>query len=159
MKTETKTGLIVAGATVAGASLILLNSNARNKVKDTTINVKDNVNKYAQTIKEDPQGAKEAIIHRVKNATNISKEAVDKIQEVLDHQAKDMKQSALNMKTETKNLTQNVKDAGEGLKTVEDKATEAKDELWAAKDDIASESLPDGLRQENGHTITNRPVN
>jgi gas vesicle protein len=159
MQKGTKTGLIVAGATIAGASLVLLNSNARNKVKDTTVSVKDNVNKYAQTIKDDPQGAKEAIIHRVKNATDISKEALAKIQEVLDDQAKDVKRSAQNMKAETENVAQNVKDAKEDFKAAENKAMEAKDELRAAKDDIASESLPNGLRQADSDTITNRPVN
>jgi len=137
MEKGTKTGLLVAGA-VAGVSLVLLNSNARNKVKDTSAGVKNTVNKYAQTIKEDPQGSKDAIIGRIQNAMEISKEAINKIQSILDNQAQDIKDAAQNVRNETKYVKERAKDAGEDFQDVKDKAMEAKGELKSTKDDLNS---------------------
>ncbi|WP_405097190.1 hypothetical protein [Oceanobacillus sp. FSL H7-0719] len=137
---KAKTGLIVAGVIAGASSLILLNSNAREKVKDTSKNMKDSVNKYATTIKEDPNGIKNAIITRVQNATDISKEALNKIQEVLDTQVKDIKDTTKNVVDESKEVMSSVKDAKGDLADVKDRAVEAKDQLLSAKDDVQSKA-------------------
>ena len=86
-------GLIVTGLVAGASSFILLNKNAREKVVDTSKTVKDSVGKYTTNIKEDPQGTKNAIINRIQNATEISKEAMNKIQNILDTEVKEMKET------------------------------------------------------------------
>ncbi|MHA6251788.1 hypothetical protein [Oceanobacillus sp. CAU 1775] len=135
---KAKTGWIVSGVIAGASSLVLLNSNARTKVKDTSKNVKDSVNKYTTAIKEDPDGAKNAIITRVQNATEISKEAINKIQAILDTQVKDIKDTTQNVVQESKDVMSNVKDVKSDLMDVKDSAIEAKDELLSAKDDVKS---------------------
>lgn len=135
-----KKGLIVAGVIAGASSLVLLNSNAREKVKDTSKNMKDSVNKYATTIKEDPNGTKNAIITRVQNATEISKEAINKIQEILDTQVKDVKDTTKHVVEESKEAMSSVKDAQGELGDVKDRAVEAKDQLLSAKDDVKSKA-------------------
>lgn len=137
---KAKKGLIVAGVIAGASSLVLLNSNAREKVKDTSKNVKDSVNKYATTIKEDPNGMKDAIITRIQNATEISKEAINKIQAILDTQVKDIKDTTKNVVEESKEVMSSVKDAQGELVDVKDSATEVKDQLLSAKDDIQSKA-------------------
>lgn len=137
-KQKAKKGLIVAGIIAGASSLILLNSNAREKVKDTSKNVKNTVNKYATTIKEDPNGTKDAIINRIQNATDISKEAIHKIQEILDTQVNDIKDTTKNVVEESKDVVSSVKNAKGELVDVKDSAVEAKDELLSAKDDVKS---------------------
>ncbi|WP_067727718.1 hypothetical protein [Oceanobacillus damuensis] len=157
---KAKTGLVVAGV-LASASLVLLNSNARTKVKDTSRTMKDSVNKYATTIKEDPNGTKQALITRVQNATEISKEAINKIQAILDTQAKDIKETTKNVADESKEVLSSAKDAQGNLMEAKDKALEAKDELISAKDDVKSNSSEDNNNKTattTDHTITKTPV-
>ena len=159
---KAKTGLIVAGIIAGASSLVLLNSNAREKVKDTSKTMKDSVNKYATTIKEDPNGTKNAIITRVQNATEISKEAINKIQTILDTQVKDIKDTTKNVAEESKEVMSSVKDAQGELVDVKDSAVEAKDQLLSAKDDVKSkaESNTEKTPQPTtNHTITKTPVN
>lgn len=137
---KAKTGLIVAGIIAGASSLVLLNNNAREKVKDTSMNVKDSVSKYATTIKEDPNGTKDAIVTRIQNATEISKEAINKIQAILDTQVKDIKDTTKNVVEESKEVVSTVKDAQGELVDVKDSALEAKDELLSAKDDVKSKA-------------------
>lgn len=115
---------------------ILLNRGAREKVKDTSKNMKDSMNKYATTIKEDPQGVKDAIITRIQNATDISKEAIHKIQAILDTQVKDIKDTTKNVAKDSKEMMSSVKDGQGELSGVKDNVVEAKDELLSAKDDV-----------------------
>ena len=135
-KQKAKKGLLVAGIIAGASSLVLLNSNAREKVKDTSKSVKNTVTKYATTIKEDPNGTKDAIISRIQNATDISKEAIHKIQAILDTQVKDIKDTTKNVVEESKDVMSSVKDAKGELVDVKDSAVEAKDELLSAKDDV-----------------------
>jgi len=135
---KAKTGLIVAGVLAGASSLILLNSTAREKVKDTSKNVKNSVSEYTTAIKDDPQGAKDAIITRVQNATDISREAIDKIQAILDNQAKDIKDTTQHIMEESKEVVSSAKDAQSELTNVKDDAKDAKDELLSAKDDVKS---------------------
>ncbi len=107
-------------------------------MKDTSKNVKNTVNKYATTIKEDPNGTKDAIINRIRNATDISKEAIHKIQEILDTQVNDIKDTTKNVVEESKDVVSSVKNAKGELVDVKDSAVEAKDELLSAKDDVKS---------------------
>ena len=137
---KAKTGLIVAGVIAGVSSFVLLNSNAREKVKDTSKNVKDSVNKYATSIKEDPNGTKNAIITRVQNATEISKDAINKIQAILDTQVKDIKDTTKNVVDESKEVISSAKDAQGELADVKDRAVEAKDQLLSAKDDVKSKA-------------------
>ncbi|WP_249869992.1 hypothetical protein [Oceanobacillus saliphilus] len=158
---KAKTGLIVAGV-LASTSLILLNSNARTKVKDTSKSMKDSVNKYTASIKEDPNGTKEALITRVQNATEISKEAINKIQAILDTQAKEMKDTTKKIADDSKEVVSSAKDAKGDIKDVKDKALEAKNELLSAKEDVKSTS-PSSKNSKSkpttDHTITSTPVN
>ena len=159
---KAKTGLIVAGIIAGASSLVLLNSNAREKVKDTSKNMKNSVNKYAKTIKDDPNGTKNAIITRVQNATEISKEAINKIQAILDTQVKDIKDTTKNVVEESKEVVSSVKDAQGELVDVKDKAVEAKDQLVSAKDDVKSKVESNSKatsRPTTDHTITKKPVN
>ncbi|MFD1608751.1 hypothetical protein ACFSBH_14090 [Oceanobacillus luteolus] len=135
---KAKKGLIVAGVIAGASSLVLLNSNAREKVKDTSKNMKNTVSKYATTIKEDPNGTKEAIITRIQNATEISKDAIEKIQAILDTQVKDIKDTTQHVVEESKDVMSSVQDAKGELADVKDDAVEAKDELLSAKDDVKS---------------------
>lgn len=133
-----KKGAIVAGVIAGASSLVLLNSNAREKVKDTSKNMKNSVTNYTTAIKEDPQGAKDAIIRRLQNATEISKETLNKIQSILDNQAKDIKETTQNVIEESKEIKSSVKETQSELGEVKDKAAEAKDELVSTKDDVKS---------------------
>ncbi|MGJ9458659.1 hypothetical protein [Oceanobacillus sp. CF4.6] len=159
---KAKTGLIVAGVVAGASSLVLLNSNARTKVKDTSKTMKDSVGKYATTIKEDPNGTRAALITRVQNATDISKEAINKIQAILDTQVKDIKQTSKNVADESKEIMSSVKDAQGDVMDVKDKAVDAKDELLSAKDDVKF-NTSSGNRSKSGlttdHTFTKNPVN
>lgn len=122
---KAKKGLIVAGVIAGASSLVLLNSNAREKVKDTSKNMKNTVSKYATTIKEDPNGTKEAIITRIQNATEISKDAIEKIQAILDTQVKDIKDTTQHVVEESKDVMSSVQDAKGELADVKDDAVEA----------------------------------
>lgn len=156
---KAKTGILVAGA-IAGVSLVLLNSTARNKVVDTSKSVKDSVNKYASSVKEDPSGAKDAIITRIKNATEISKEAVTKIQSILDDQVSDIKSTTKNITEDTKDVLSSAKEAKGDITDVKDKAVEVKDELLSTKDDLDNGSSGGSNgKTETDHSITNKPVN
>lgn len=135
---KAKKGLIVAGVIAGASSLVLLNSNAREKVKDTSKKMKNTVSKYATTIKEDPNGTKEAIITRIQNATEISKDAIEKIQAILDTQVKDIKDTTQHVVEESKDVMSSVQDAKGELADVKDDAVDAKDELLSAKDDVKS---------------------
>jgi len=148
-----KTGLLVAG-TVAGASLLLLNPNARSKVKEKSTEVKDTVNKYATTIKEDPQGSKDAIIRRIQNATDTSKESISKIQGILDNRGKDIKETAKHAVQDTKHTASDTK---KDLQVVKDNATmETKHELESTKDDLSSkETAP----KTTSRTTVKDPIN
>lgn len=157
-----KKGLVVAGIIAGASSVVLLNSNAREKVKDTSKNVKDSVNKYATTIKDDPNGTKNAIITRLQNATEISKEAINKIQAILDTQVKDIKDTTKNVVGESKEVVSSVKDAQGEIVDVKDKAVEAKDQLLSAKDDVESKVDTNNMAAQKpttNHTITKKPVN
>lgn len=136
-KQKGKAGLIVAGIIVEASSFVLLNSNIREKVKDTSKDMKNTVTKYATTIKEDSNGTKDVIISRIQNATDISKEAINKIQEIFDTQVKDIKATTKNVE-EFKDVMSSVKDAKGELVDGKDSAVEAKDELLSAKDDVKS---------------------
>ncbi len=159
---KAKKGLVVAGIIAGASSLVLLNSSARTKVKDTSKTMKDSVNKYATTIKEDPNGTKNALITRVQNATEISKEAINKIQAILDTQVKDIKDTTKNVTEDSKDVLSSVKDAQGDLIDVKDKAVEAKDELLSAKDDVKSKA-DSGTKETSqlttDHTMTKTPVN
>ena len=148
---KAKTGLIITGIIAGASSLILLNSNAREKVKDTSKNMKDSVSKYATTIKEDPQGTKDAIVNRIQNATEISKEAINKIQAILDTEVKNIKGTTQNVVEESKDVMSSVKDAQGELADVKDHAVEAKDELLSAKDDVKSKA-------ESNNQTTQKPA-
>ncbi|WP_010649780.1 hypothetical protein [Oceanobacillus massiliensis] len=156
-----KTGLILAGV-LASASLVLLNSNARSKVKDTSKSMKDSVSKYATTIKDDPNGTRKAIITRVQNATEISKEAINKIQEILDTQVKDIKDTTKDVVDDTKEVFSTAKEAQSEFKEVKDKSVDAKDELLSTKDDIKSNSYSstENTKQSSNNTnlVTKTPV-
>ncbi|RLL46752.1 hypothetical protein D8M04_05990 [Oceanobacillus piezotolerans] len=153
---KAKTGLVVAGVLATGASIVLLNPNVRSKVKDTSRNVKDSVNQYATTIKEDPNGTKQAIITRIQNATEISKEALNKIQSILDNQAKDIKETTQSVVGDAKEVVDTAKDAQGELKDVKDKAVEAKDELVSAKDEVKSNKNEKNSKQQSNTTTSNK---
>ncbi len=159
---KAKTGLIVAGVIAGASSLVLLNSNAREKVKDTSRNMKDSINKYTTTIKEDPKGTKKAVITRIQNATDISKEAINKIQAILDTQGKEIKDTTQHVVEESKDVVSSAKDAQGELADVKESAVEAKDELLSAKDDVKSKvdsNSKEKQKPATDHTITKTPVN
>lgn len=139
-KTKSTKGLVVTGLVVGASSFILLNKNAREKVIDTSKTMKDSVGKYATNIKEDPQGAKDAIIQRIQNATEISKEAMNKIKNILDTEVKEMKDTTQHVVEESKEVMSSAKHTQGELADVKDHAVQAKDELLAAKDDVKSKA-------------------
>lgn len=118
-----KTGtLIGTGAVAAGVTLLFLNSNARNKIKDSSIQIKDTVGKYATTIKEDPKGTKNTIIEKVKRTSEISQDAMNKIQQILDNQGKEIKKT-------TKDVVEQSKEVADQSKEVASTAKDAQDDL------------------------------
>lgn len=141
-QTKATKGLVVTGLVVGASSFILLNKNAREKVIDTSKSMKDTVGKYATNIKEDPHGTKDAIVQRIQNATEISKEAMDKIKNILDTDVKEMKGTTQHVVEESKEVMSSAKHTQDELADVKDYAVQAKDELLATKDDIKSKDAP-----------------
>ncbi|WLV25269.1 hypothetical protein QR721_03290 [Aciduricibacillus chroicocephali] len=155
---------IAAGVAVTGLSLVLLNRNARNKVMDTSMSMKDTAMDYASNVKNDPSGVKSSLIDRIKTTSSITMEAVSKIQDILNNEGKDLKETANTLVKDSKQMINHAMEAKETLldakdKSMEakDKAMEAKDNVMEAKDDIAPDSKgknDSNLRRVGGEQVT-----
>lgn len=132
------TGLVVTGLIAGASTFILMNKNAREKVVDTSKNVKDTVGQYATNITEDPQGTKDAIINRIQNATEISKEAMNKIQHILDTDLKEIKDTTQHVVQGSKEVMSTAKHTQDEIADIKDHVSDAKDELLSAKNDVKS---------------------
>lgn len=130
---------IAAGIAVTGLSLVLLNRNARNKVIDTSMQVRNSAMDYASDIKSDPSGVKNSLIERIKTTSSITMEAVSKIQEILNNQGQDLKETATHLIDDSKQMIDHAKVAKESLTDAKDKVMDAKDKAADAKDTLTED--------------------
>lgn len=146
-----KAGVLVgAGAIAAGVSLLLMNTGTRTKIKNSSVQMKDKVSNYATTVKEDPQGTKNAIIDKVKRTTAITKDTVQKIQQILDNQGQEIKNT-------TKDAVEQTKDITKETKTIASTAKDAKEDFKEAGQDLKSE-MKSSDSKESDHHVENQPV-
>jgi len=143
---------IAAGVAVTGLSLVLLNRNARNKVMDTSMTMKNTAMDYASDIKNDPSGVKNSLIDRIKTTSSITLEAVSKIQEILNNQGQDLKETATNLIDDSKQMIDHAKEAKESLSVVKDKAMEATDKVADAKDTLTEDVNHDKHQKQKNNT-------
>ncbi|GAB3068922.1 hypothetical protein [Virgibacillus ainsalahensis] len=151
-KNKNKTGLLVgAGTVAAGLILILSNTKARKKLKESSSQMKDSVSNYASTVKEDPAGTKNMIIDKVKRTTEITKDAVNKIQQILDNQGQEIKETTQDMVEQSKDVVSTAKDAQEDLKEVSSDMKDAKNEMKPSSQQKKS--------KETDHHVLDEPIN
>ncbi|MFC3039603.1 hypothetical protein ACFOGI_05010 [Virgibacillus xinjiangensis] len=157
-----KVGMLVGvGSVAAGVSLILMNSNARTKVKDSSTQMKGTVSNYASTVKEDPKGTKDAIIDKVKRTTDITKDAVNKIQNILDNQGQEMKETAQDVVEQSKEVADQSKDVVDTAKDAQEELKGVGDDVKKAKDEVkpsGSKKKTNSASKETSHHVISEPI-
>ncbi|MGJ9384233.1 YtxH domain-containing protein [Salipaludibacillus sp. CF4.18] len=146
------TGMAV-GA-LAGAAVVMFDSNSRSKVMRSAGQAKDSVVKMSSDVKADPTAAKDQMMERIQNATVVLKEAVGDLQKINNKANEEVVEQVNDVKKDAQDIISSAKETGEDLKDVGSKAVEAKDEL-------VNNSGTEEASEENtkeGNTITNRPV-
>ena len=73
-------GIVIGG--MIGGFIAMLDSNTRNKVKDTALTVKDSSMNLISEVKKNPSDVKEQMIDSIKEASQVMKEAINNAQDL-----------------------------------------------------------------------------
>ncbi|MYL45834.1 hypothetical protein GLV94_09255 [Virgibacillus halodenitrificans] len=153
---DNKVGIAVGVGAVAGISYLLINSNSRNKMKDTTKNAKNTAGEYVNEIKQDPKGKKNEYVSKVKSVVENAQNALNKVQYVLDNQGKDIKSTTEDIVDHTKDIAATAADAKDELKDAGDDMKKAKEELKHSSTDTNGEASK--KTKETDHHVINDAI-
>lgn len=120
-------GMII-GAVIGGA-LSMLDSNTRNKVTETTKNMKDTtMDMYSQVI-NNPTEVKDDLQERLKSASSVLKEAISDAQKLYEKVNENIILPVTMVKDESSEILSHAKEATTDLKDIGGKVKEAGEEV------------------------------
>ncbi len=120
-------GMII-GAVIGGA-LSMLDSNTRNKVTETTKNMKDTTMDMYSQVKNNPTEVKDDLQERLKSASSVLKEAISDAQKLYEKVNENIILPVTLVKDESSEILSHAKEATTDLKDIGGKVKEAGEEV------------------------------
>ena len=120
-------GMII-GAVIGGA-LSMIDSNTRNKVTETTKNMKDSTLDMYSHVKNNPSEVKEDLQERLKSASTVLKEAISDAQNLYEKVNENIILPVTMVKEESSEILSQAKEATTELKDIGGKVKEAGEEV------------------------------
>ncbi|WP_342573076.1 YtxH domain-containing protein [Solibacillus sp. FSL K6-1781] len=120
-------GMII-GAVIGGA-LSMLDSNTRNKVTETTKNMKDTTMDMYSQVKNNPTEVKDDLQERLKSASSVLKEAISDAQKLYEKVNENIILPVTMVKDESREILSHAKEATTDLKDIGGKVKEAGEEV------------------------------
>lgn len=120
-------GMII-GAVIGGA-LSMLDSNTRNKVTETTKNMKDATMDMYSQVKNNPTEVKDDLQERLKSASSVLKEAISDAQKLYEKVNENIILPVTMVKDESSEILSHAKEATTDLKDIGGKVKEAGEEV------------------------------
>ncbi|MEK5185308.1 YtxH domain-containing protein [Solibacillus sp. FSL W7-1324] len=119
---------MVIGAVIGGA-LAMLDSTTRNKVTETTKNMKDSTMDMYSQVKNNPSEVKDDLQDRLKSASSVLKEAISDAQNLYEKVNTNIIQPVTMVTEESSEILSHAKDATTDLKDIGGKVKEAGEEV------------------------------
>ena len=119
---------MVIGAVIGGA-LSMLDSTTRNKVTETTKNMKDSTMDMYSQVKNNPSEVKDDLQDRLKSASSVLKEAISDAQNLYEKVNTNIIQPVTMVTEESSEILSHAKDATTDLKDIGGKVKEAGEEV------------------------------
>lgn len=119
---------MVIGAVIGGA-LSMLDSTTRNKVTETTKNMKDSTMDMYSQVKNNPSEVKDDLQERLKSASSVLKEAISDAQNLYEKVNENIILPVTMVKDESSEILSHAKDATTDLKDIGGKVKEAGEEV------------------------------
>ena len=110
---------------VIGGVVAMLDTNTRNKVKGTAINVKDSSMNMISEVKNNPSDVKEQMVNSFKEASNVMKEAINDAQRLYERVNNDMFGKVSDVKEITNQAMNTAVDAKSEISEIGSKVKEA----------------------------------
>lgn len=120
-------GMII-GAVIGGA-LSMLDSTTRNKVTETTKNMKDSTMDMYSQVKNNPSEVKDDLQERLKSASSVLKEAISDAQNLYEKVNENIILPVTMVKDESSEILSHAKEATTDLKDIGGKVKEAGEEV------------------------------
>lgn len=120
-------GMII-GAVIGGA-LSMLDANTRNKVTETTKNMKDSTLDMYSQVKNNPSEVKDDLQERLKSASSVLKEAISDAQNLYEKVNENIILPVTMVKDESSEILSHAKEATTELKDIGGKVKEAGEEV------------------------------
>ncbi|WP_339262015.1 YtxH domain-containing protein [Solibacillus sp. FSL W7-1472] len=120
-------GMII-GAVIGGA-LSMLDSNTRNKVTETTKNMKDTTMDMYSQVKNNPTEVKDDLQERLKSASSVLKEVISDAQKLYEKVNENIILPVTLVKDESSEILSHAKEATTDLKDIGGKVKEAGEEV------------------------------
>ncbi|MEK4386232.1 YtxH domain-containing protein [Solibacillus sp. FSL W7-1464] len=115
---------MVIGAVIGGA-LAMLDANTRNKVTETTKNMKDSTMDMYSQVKNNPSEVKDDLQERLKSASSVLKEAISDAQNLYEKVNENIILPVTMVKEESSEILSHAKEATTDLKDIGGKVKEA----------------------------------
>ena len=119
---------MVIGAVIGGA-LSMLDSTTRNKVTETTKNMKDSTMDMYSQVKNNPSEVKDDLQERLKSASSVLKEAISDAQNLYEKVNENIILPVTLVKDESSEILSHAKEATTDLKDIGGKVKEAGEEV------------------------------
>ena len=119
---------MVIGAVIGGA-LSMLDSNTRNKVTETTKNMKDSTMDMYSQVKNNPSEVKDDLQERLKSASSVLKEAISDAQNLYEKVNENIILPVTMVKEESSEILTHAKEATTDLKDIGGKVKEVGEEV------------------------------
>lgn len=119
---------MVIGAIIGGA-LSMLDSNTRNKVTETTKNMKDSTMDMYSQVKNNPSEVKDDLQERLKSASSVLKEAISDAQNLYEKVNENIILPVTMVKEESSEILSHAKEATTDLKDIGGKVKEVGEEV------------------------------
>ncbi|MCM3721146.1 YtxH domain-containing protein [Solibacillus isronensis] len=119
---------MVIGAVIGGA-LSMLDSNTRNKVTETTKNMKDSTMDMYSQVKNNPSEVKDDLQERLKSASSVLKDAISDAQNLYEKVNENIILPVTMVKDESSEILSHAKEATTDLKDIGGKVKEAGEEV------------------------------
>ncbi|MGE7981555.1 YtxH domain-containing protein [Solibacillus sp. NPDC093137] len=119
---------MVIGAVIGGA-LSMLDSNTRNKVTETTKNMKDSTMDMYSQVKNNPSEVKDDLQERLKSASSVLKDAISDAQNLYEKVNENIILPVTMVKDESSEILSHAKEATTELKDIGGKVKEAGEEV------------------------------
>lgn len=120
-------GMLI-GAVIGGA-LSMLDANTRNKVTETTKNMKDSTMDMYSQVKNNPSEVKDDLQERLKSASSVLKEAISDAQNLYEKVNENIILPVTMVKDESSEILSHAKEATTELKDIGGKVKEAGEEV------------------------------